>query len=131
MMIAIDDLAALRAGAGIDAAQDAERATAALLVRCPARLGDILHVRGPGQGWGLWSADIDRPAAAAQARQILDLVEARRLPHDFARGADSLTISIGIATTGLKTAAGAAEARALEALGRAASLGGNRIRWAD
>jgi GGDEF domain-containing protein len=131
MMIAIDDLAALRAGAGIDAAQDAERATAALLVRSPARLGDMLHARGAELGWGLWCADTDRQAVAIQARQILDLVEARRLPHDFARGADSLTISIGIATAGFKTAAGTAEARALQALGRAASLGGNRIRWAD
>lgn len=131
MMIAIDDLPALRAGAGIDAARDAERATAALLVRSPARLGDMLHARGPGQGWGLWCADPDRPSVATQARQILDLVEARRLPHDFARGADSLTISVGIATADIKTAAGAAEQRALQALGRAASLGGNRIRWAD
>lgn len=131
LLFAIDDLDALRAGAGVDAARDAERATGALLARAPGRLGDMLHARGAGQGWGLWCAGADRQASGAQARQILDLVEARRLPHEFSRAGDALTISIGVAVADRQSVAGEAEARALAALAYATRLGGNRIRWAD
>lgn len=131
MLIAIDDLPALQAGAGIDAARDAERATITLIAALPARLGDMLHARQAGRGWGLWLPGTDRATAATQARQILDAVEARRLPNDYARAADCLTISIGIALAARGAPAAETEARAATALAHAASLGGNRIRWAD
>lgn len=129
MVIAIDEQANWAAAFGRDAAARTEAAVAGLLVGAPGRLGDILHSRGALEGWGLWLAGQDRAAASAIAHRLLDLLEARHLFHDRSRADSAVTISIGIAPAPAESAASEAEARAWQALGHAAALGGNRIRW--
>ncbi|MFA5120356.1 hypothetical protein [Zavarzinia sp.] len=127
--LALDGLGALRAGAGADAAGAAEARIGALLAEAPARLGDMMHVRGPGAGWALWRPGHDREAAERLALGLLDRVEGAGLPHGHGRR--RLTLSAGIALAPAASPALSAEERADAALARAADLGGNRIRWAD
>ncbi len=129
MIMAIDEQANWAAAFGRDAGARTEAAVAGILVAAPGRLGDILHGRGPGAGWGLWLAGQDRAAASATALRLLDMVVAARLFHDRSRSESAVTLSIGIAAAPAESAALAAEARAEQALAHAAALGGNRIRW--
>lgn len=129
MIMAIDEQANWAAAFGRDAGARTEAAVAGILVAAPGRLGDILHSRGPGAGWGLWLAGQDRAAASATALRLLDMVVAARLFHDRSRSESAVTLSIGIAAAPAESAALAAEALAEQALAHAAALGGNRIRW--
>ncbi|MCW0181726.1 MAG: hypothetical protein OJI70_08125, partial [Zavarzinia sp.] len=129
MIMAIDELASWTAAFGRDAGARTETAVTGILVAAPGRLGDILHSRGPGAGWGLWLAGQDRAAASAIALRLLDMVVAGRLFHDRSRSESAVTLSIGIAAAPAEGAALAAEALAEQALAHAAALGGNRIRW--
>lgn len=129
MIMAIDEQASWTAAFGRDAGARTEAAVAAILVAAPGRLGDILHSRGPGAGWGLWLAGQDRAAASATALRLLDMAVAAHLFHDRGRRESAVTLSIGIAAAPAESAALAAEALAEQALAHAAALGGNRIRW--
>lgn len=129
MIMAIDEQASWTAAFGRDAGARTEAAVAAILVAAPGRLGDILHSRGPGAGWGLWLAGQDRAAASATALRLLDMVVAAHLFHDRGRSESAVTLSIGIAAAPAEGAALAAETLAERALAHAAALGGNRIRW--
>ncbi len=123
--LALDGLDTLQAEAGADAATAVEARIAALLAEAPARLGDMLHARGPGAGWCLWRPGQDREAAERLTLVLLDRVAGA------VQDGHRPTLSAGIALAPAASPARAAEARADAALARAAALGGNRIRWAD
>lgn len=130
LVLAIDHLAQWRAGYGRDAAAGTMAAVEQLLAEVPAALGQMLHRRADG-GWGLWLAGTERAAASAAARNLLDAVLRAGLRHAPGRADGAVTLSAGIALADSGSAARAAEAAAEASLRLAASLGGNRIRWAD
>lgn len=131
VLLAVDDFEHWRRGFGVDAARATEVAVTGLLAACPARLGDMLHSRGAGQGWGLWLSGTDRAEASLVTRRLLDRVCDAGLLHAPARPDTRVSLSAGIAVAPAQSAARKAEETAEAALHLAASLGGNRIRWAD
>ncbi|PWR20862.1 hypothetical protein [Zavarzinia compransoris] len=129
--LALDDLGHWRAGYGRDALRATLDRVEARLAAVPGSLGDMIHVRGEDGGWGLWLAGNDRAMASASARQMLDAVVRAGLHHAPARPESLVTLSAGVATAPREGSARQAEAAADSSLRLAASLGGNRIRWAD
>ncbi|MCF4166695.1 hypothetical protein L2U69_13665 [Zavarzinia compransoris] len=130
LVLAIDDFDGLRRGFGLETAARAEDAVAALLAETPARLGDMACGRGPGLGWIIWLAGDTRASASALAHALLDRVRAAGLTASPLRAEARITISAGIAPAPARSDAEAAEEAAEAALRLAASLGGDRIRWA-
>lgn len=130
LVLAVDNLAHWQAGYGREATAATLAAVEQLLAEVPAALGQMLHRREDG-GWGLWLAGTERAAASAAARNLLDAVLRAGLRHAPGRADGAVTLSAGIALADSRSAARAAEAAAEASLRLAASLGGNRIRWAD
>lgn len=130
LVLAIDNLAQWRAGYGRETTAATIAAVEQILVEVPAALGQMLHRRGDG-GWSLWLAGAERASASAAARNLLDAVIRAGLRHAPGRGDGAVTLSAGIALARCTSAEAEAEAAAEASLRLAASLGGNRIRWAE
>lgn len=130
LVLAVDNLAHWQAGYGREATAATLAAVEQILAEVPAALGQMLHRRAEG-GWGLWLAGAGRADASAAARNMLDAVLRAGLRHAPGRGDGAVTLSAGIALARCASAEAEAETAAEASLRLAASLGGNRIRWAE